>query len=110
MKIRFVRHETLEHMIEAENSEVGMVFDDRHIRASKKRGLAAYAMHEADGKGGVIHYWFERKIPLMKRLEVLAHEIGHLTGAALLNEALEEKRADDYGRAATRAFKEATRK
>lgn len=109
MKIRFVRHKTLEHMVEGE-SEAGIVFDDRHIKNSKKRGLAAYAMHEADGKGGIIHYWFERRIPLVKRLEVLAHEIGHLTGLALLNDVLEEKRADDFGRAATRAFKEAIRK
>lgn len=109
MKIRFVRHKTLEHMIENE-SEVGIVFDDRHIRDSKKRGLAAYAMHEADGQGGVVHYWFAKHVPLVKRLEVLAHEVGHLTGLALLNDVLEEKRADDYSRAATRAYKEAIRK
>lgn len=111
MKIRFVRHPTLEHIVKATIHNVDeMVFDARHVRDSRRRGLAAYSMHLADGKGGVVHYWFAKRVPLLKRLEVLAHEVGHLTGLGLLHPVLEEKRADDYSRAATRAYKEAIRK
>lgn len=56
------------------------------VRVPKEKGVAA-----------VIHFWAAAEVPVERVAHMLGHELGHISGTILDDEAAEEKRADGYG-------------
>lgn len=52
----------------------------------------------------VIHYWRSEDVDNSIVMHFLGHEIGHRTGEQLEDPIAEEERAEEFGRAAAKAF------
>lgn len=61
-----------------------------------------------DVSNETIHLWKSPSCPLEKVIEVVGHELGHLTGTTLDNRDDEEERAGEYGEVAMNAYRIAT--
>ena len=62
----------------------------------------------ADTRRRVIHFWCNSKVSSTYLAHFFGHEIGHLTGKQARGLA-EERRADEYGRAAAQVVKQLRR-
>jgi hypothetical protein len=78
---------------------------DEILKAVRMQKHWAFVRVPNKGKdAAVIHWYAADDVPLSEVAHMLGHELGHISGTILANDAAEERRADLYGDVAKRVF------
>lgn len=70
---------------------------DEMLRAVRSQKRWAFVRIPHDGKIATLHFWAAKSVRTEDVAHMLGHELGHLSGDILANDAAEEDRADQYG-------------
>jgi hypothetical protein len=82
----------------------GFTYDEMLAAVRKQRHWAFVRVPKEEGATAVIHFYASPDVSLSKVARMLGHELGHISGDILDDEAEEERRADRYGAVAAKVL------
>jgi hypothetical protein len=82
----------------------GFTYDEMLKAVRQQRHWAFVRVPKEKGVSAVVHFFAADDVPLEDVARMLGHELGHISGEILDDEAEEEVRADRYGEVAGRVI------
>lgn len=82
----------------------GFTYDEILKAVKMQRHWAFVRVPSKTKDEAVVHFYAANDVPLSHVAHMLGHELGHISGTILDNDAAEEKRADLYGDVAQRVL------